>query len=95
MVHITHALRQIKDELTDRLSESFVHQVARELGRAWRDRLLNPVTTIHLMILQVLYGNTAYAHLPRLAGLKCTASAICQAQRRLPSALLATLIQRL
>ena len=95
MATITHALRRIKDDLAEILSESFVHQVAKDLGHAWRDRLLDPVTTLHLLLLQILHGNTAYAHLPHLAGLRVTASAICQAKRRLPAALLEALIGQL
>jgi hypothetical protein len=95
MANLTVALRQIKNELADLLSEPFVHRVAKEVGHTWRERLLDPVTTLHLMILQVLFGNTSYAHLPRLAALKCTASALCQAKLRLPVALLETLIERL
>ena len=30
-----------------------------QAGHSWRKRLLDPVTTLHLFILQVLHGNTA------------------------------------
>lgn len=47
-------------------------------------RLLDPVTTVHLFILQILHSNTACSHLPRLEGQHFTASAFCQARTRLP-----------
>ena len=95
MASIAHALRQINRDLPQLLAPDFVHQAARSLGHRWRERLLTPVTTLHLLILQILYGNTAYAHLPHLAGMKFTPSAFCQAKLRLPIALLATLLEQL
>jgi hypothetical protein len=59
--------------------------VCREIGyTAWRDRLLTPVTTMQLFLLQILHGNTACSHLPHLSGLRFTAAAYCQARARLP-----------
>jgi hypothetical protein len=59
--------------------------VCREMGyTAWRDRLLTPVTTIHLGLLQMLHGHTACRHLPHSSGLRFTAAASCQARARLP-----------
>ncbi len=51
---------------------------------SWRDRVLTPVTTVHLFLLQILHGNTACSHLPHLSGLQFSASAYCQARARLP-----------
>jgi hypothetical protein len=43
--------------------------VCRKRGStAWRDRLLTPVTTIHVFLLQILHGHTACSHLPHLSG---------------------------
>jgi len=50
----------------------------------WRDRVLTPVTTLHLFLLQILHGNTACSHLPHLSGLRFTAAAYCQARAKLP-----------
>jgi len=63
------------------------------LGHRWRERLLDPVTTIHLFLLQVLHGNAARSHLPRLTGQPFTASAYCQARARLPLAVLQSLLR--
>ena len=51
---------------------------------SWRDRVLTPVTTIQLFLLQILHGHTACTHLPHLSGLRFSASAYCQARPKLP-----------
>ena len=70
-------------------------QLCRSLGHRWRERILGPVTTIHLFVLQVLHGNTACAHLPHLSGMAFTDSAYCEARSRLPLAVLQALLRRL
>jgi hypothetical protein len=92
---LASALREIRDDLADRLEPLALRDLCRSLGCRWRDRILDPVMTIHLFILQVLHRNTACAHLPRLAGLDFTASAYCQARSRLPLAILQALLRRL
>ncbi len=61
-----------------------MERICRELGHSWRTRQLDPFTTLHLFILQVLNQNTAMTHLPHLAGERFSASAYCQARQRLP-----------
>jgi hypothetical protein len=51
---------------------------------SWRERVLTPVTTIQLFLLQILHGNTACTHLPHLSGIRFSASAYCQARTKLP-----------
>jgi hypothetical protein len=92
---LTSALREIRDDLADRLEPRALGNRGRSLGGRWRDRILNPVTTIHLFLLQILHKNTACTHLPRLSGLEFTASAYCQARSRLPLAVLQALLQRI
>jgi len=72
MANIPRALSQIKDDLAKLLSPHFIEQVCREGGHTWRRRLLDPVTLIHVFILQILHHNTACSHLPHLAGRKFT-----------------------
>ena len=88
------ALRQVRDDLANALEPLAVRDLCRSLGLRWRERLLDPVATIHLFLLQILHGNTACAHLPRLAGRTFTASAYCQARARLPLAGLQALLRR-
>jgi hypothetical protein len=85
MVHmITEALKHIKVELARMFDAPTILALCREVGYQWRPRVLDPVTTVHLFLLQILHGNTACSHLPHLAGLRFTAAAFCQARTRLP-----------
>src|SRR5215211_2624607 len=59
-----------------------------------RDRVLTPVTTIQLLLLQILHGHTACSHLPHLSGLRFSAAASCQARARLPLRCFALLLAR-
>jgi Transposase DDE domain len=92
---LTSALREIRDDLADRLEPLALKDLCLSLGCRWRARILDPVTTIHLFILQILHRNTACTHLPRLTGLGFSASAYCQARSRLPLAVLQALLRRL
>lgn len=94
MVTILPALRQVREDLVQILNPPTIAELCRELGYRWRDRQLDPWTTLHLFILQVLNQNTAMTHLPHLSGERFTASAYCQARRRLPLQLLERLVDR-
>src|SRR5260370_9415901 len=91
---ITDALRRVKDDLSQLLRPEAILELCRQCGHEWRQRVLDPVTTIHVFALQVLHGNTACAHLPHLANKRFNASAYCQARARLPLELLEKLLQR-
>lgn len=91
---LASALREIRDDLAERLEPLALRDLCKAQGCGWRDRVLDPVTTIHLFVLQILHRNTACAHLPHLAGLDFTASAYCQARSRLPLAVLRALLRR-
>lgn len=90
---IAVAVARIKTEVAQWLTAETIQQVCRELGYSWRDRVLNPVTTVHLFILQVVHGNAACAHVPRLGGVNCTGEAYGQARARLPLAVLQRLLE--
>jgi hypothetical protein len=92
---LSAALRQIRDELAVVLEPLTLQVLCRSLGLRWRERTLDPVTTIHLFLVQILHGNTACAHLPHLSGLSFTASAYCQARARLPLPVLQSLLRRI
>ena len=92
---LADALRQVRDDLATLLEPEPLRQLCRDCGHRWRDRVLGPVTTIHLFVLQVLHGNTACAHLPHLSGIAFTDSAYCDARSRLPLAVLRALLRRL
>lgn len=72
-----------------------VNQCFAAVGHLWRDRLLDPANTMALFVLQVLHGNTAIAHLPRLSGIKCSPGSYCDARTRLPVAGVAAVVEQL
>src|SRR6266568_2382222 len=81
---VTEALRPIKAELAALLEAPTMLALCHEVGSQWRARLLDPVTPVPLFLLHLLHGNTAWSHLPHVAGQRLTASAFCQARTRLP-----------
>ena len=89
---IRAAVARIKAEVADWLTRATIHDVCTSLGHVWRDRVLDPAATVHLLLLQVLHGNTACAHVPRLGDVRCTGEAYGQARARLPLAVLERLL---
>lgn len=65
----------------------------RSASHRWRERRFDPVTTIHLFILQILNSNTSILHLRHLAGSAINAAAYCRARMRLPLAVYQTLLE--
>jgi hypothetical protein len=91
---IPEILRQFKADVAKALSAETIRKVCHGLGHVWRERVLDPVTTIQVFLLQILHGNTACTALARLAGLSFTATAYCEARKRLPLMVFAVLVQR-
>jgi hypothetical protein len=88
-------LQRFTGEWATLLQPDAILAVCREIGyTAWRDRLLTPVTTVQLFLLQILHGHTACSHLPHLSGLRFSAAAYCQARAKLPLRLFALLLER-
>jgi DDE family transposase len=93
--HITTILQRFTGEWALLLQPEAILAVCREIGyTAWRDRVLTPVTTMQLFLLQMLHGNTACSHLPHLSGLRFSAAAYCQARARLPLRFFDLLLER-
>jgi hypothetical protein len=93
--NITTILQRFTGEWAMLLQPEAILAVCRELGyTTWRDRVLTPVTTMQLFLLQILHGNTACSHLPHLSGIRFTAAAYCQARARLPLRVFALLLER-
>jgi hypothetical protein len=92
---ITAILQRLTGEWAALLQPDAIFAVCSEMGYIrWRDRVLTPVTTIQLFLLQILHGNTACSHLPHLSGLRFTAAADCHARARLPLHFFALLLER-
>lgn len=94
MVSFARMVARVKDDFAVLFSAEHLERVCRDAGMKWRERVLNPVVTIQVFLLQVLHGNTACTDVSRLAGLAFSASAWCQARMRLPLAVLRTLLHQ-
>ena len=95
MLHsIAQIVEQFKQEWSQELSQQAIEKAIRESGRKWRDRKLNPITTVHLFFLQILHGNVACKFLPHLARRDFTGSAYCEARGKLPLKALEILLTR-
>jgi hypothetical protein len=93
--NITAMLQRLTGEWAALLQPEAILAVCREVGyTGWRDRVLTPVTTVQLFLLQILHGNTACSHLPHLSGLRFTAAAYCQARAKLPLRFFDHLLER-
>ena len=92
---ILAAVQQIKSEVAQFLSPQLIREVCEAVGHVWRERILDPVTTVHLFVLQILHGNTACPHVPHLGAVACTGEAYCQARQRLPVRVLQYLLRAL
>lgn len=94
MRSITDVIRHFKQNWTRELCPEAIEQACLEQGMVWRQSTLNPMVTVQVFFLQILYGNTACTHLPRLANLCFTAAAYCKARMRLNLKVLELLLQR-
>jgi hypothetical protein len=85
MVHVPMVLARLKREpLADLPIADPLEQALAELGHRWRDRVLTPLVTLRLMLIQVLSGNCAIAALRQLSRAEFAASSYCEARDRLP-----------
>jgi Transposase DDE domain len=94
MASISRALQRIKDDLQPFVPDSLIVETCLQLGHHWRERQLDPVTTIQLFVLQVLHLNTAINGLRRVAKVPVSAAAYCKARIRLPLGVLQVLLRR-
>jgi hypothetical protein len=81
---ITQVIKQFQQDWTDQLAPEAIRLACRGVAYRWRERTLDPVTTIQVFFVQILHGNTACTHLRHLTKLNITASAYCQARMKLP-----------
>jgi hypothetical protein len=81
---ITSILQRRRGEWDALLQPEAILAVCGEIGyTGWHDRVLTPVTTVPLFLLQILHGTTACSHLPHLPGWRFSAAAYCQARAKL------------
>jgi hypothetical protein len=88
------ALRRIQTDLAQLLEPKQIVVVCREADYRWRKRLLDPITTIQLFVIQILNGNFAVARLRDFTRKVFTEAAYCKARARLPLEVLQRLLER-
>ena len=88
MAMLARALTDVKSNVSQFLPDHVIHDAAREVGHAYRDRKLGPVRTVLLLVLQLFAANASLAHARALGGYTFSVSALAQARGRLPVALL-------
>lgn len=84
MVGIARAVARFKDNPEEHLDHRLVFEACVAAGHGWRRRVLDPVVTLRLMLLQVLFGNVSCRAVGRLSGLRFSVTAYCKARARLP-----------
>jgi hypothetical protein len=81
---ILPVLERLRQDQSALLAPAAIENACRQEGYTWRKRLLDPVITIYLFLLQILHGNTACQHVVQFGCWTFTDSAYCQARKRLP-----------
>jgi len=94
MAHISYVLARLKrDPICDLPIADRMNQLLDEQQVVWRDRLLTPLVTFRLFLIQILNGNVAIAALRQLSGIDFAPSSYCESRKKLPLQLLQSLLQ--
>ena len=91
---VSAALRRIQSDLAQVLDAEQITEVCSEVGYRFRKRILDPTTTIHLFVTQIVNGNFAVARLEEFTDKQFSEAAYCNARGRLPVQVLQTLLKR-
>src|SRR6476646_8434588 len=87
--HVSQLLARVRrDPFADLPIAAQLNQLLAEQRVVWRDRLLTPLVTLRLFLIQVAHGNCAIAALRQLGGIAFSPSSYCEARARLPLQLL-------
>lgn len=92
MASIAFALRRIKENPLGGLDRAIIQRVCREHNYQWRERELDPATTVALFAQQIVHGNTPCSEVRHMEGRSFTPQAYCDARARLPLAVYQTLL---
>jgi len=100
MASIPASVQRIKDNLLGLLNQETVERLCRECGHCWRDRQLDPATTVALFMQQVLHGNIPCSEVRHVAATldppkpvgSFSIQAYCEARSRLPLAVYQALL---
>jgi hypothetical protein len=91
---IVPILGRLRQDIAADLTPETIEEACQQTGYCWRQRLLGPVTTIYLFLLQILHGNTACQHVVHFGNWSFSDSAYCQARKRLPLAVFHWLLEK-
>lgn len=84
MASIASAVERFKRNPSVFLNPIWVTDACELAGYRWRDRLFNPVITMHLFMVQVLSGNCSVRRLLRIMDIQASDQRYNAARRRLP-----------
>lgn len=90
---IPQIVSRFKADVGKALAAETIRKICDYLEHRWRRRVLDPVTTVHVFLLQILHGNTACSALSRLSGVAFSTAAYCRARGRLPLRLFIDLLE--
>lgn len=95
MASISFVIEQIKQDPSRLLDHLPIREVCLLLQGDWRDRVLDPATTVALFIQQIMDGNSSCAQVRHLGKRSFSAQAYCKARQRLSLAVLQALSRRI
>jgi len=85
---VTGRASPIQNRVGDPVATRSYHRRARRLAILLARRVLTPVTTVQLFLLQILHGNTACSHLPPSVGITVHGGGLLSSPRQTPGTLL-------
>ncbi len=92
MANLASSLQRVKQNPLSCLSRQLIERVCREHDYVWRDRELDPATTVSLFLQQIAHGNVSCAQVRHIAHASFSAQAYCEARARLPLAVYQDLV---
>lgn len=93
MATVAYALQHVKSHMQELVTTEEILQITDQLGYTWRQRRLNPPTTLYVWLLQLL-AQVALEGLRHVSQISVSAAAFCKARQRLPLQLLQQLVTR-
>lgn len=94
MRSVSQIITQFKQNWLAEIDPAAIEFACVQQGCRWRERVLTPVVTVQVFMLQILHGNTACTHLSKLAKLCFTGAAYCEARKRVPLEVFTMLLTR-
>ncbi len=95
MASIAFVVEQIQQNPSRCLEHLPIREVCDEMGLVFRERLLDPATTVALFVMQILNGNRSCVTVRHWAKRSFSPQAYCNARKRLPLEVLRRLSKRL